>query len=186
MNDEHYHHDHNPAALLKDHLGLFTEKPLPGPVLDIASGDCRNGIFLAQQGLQVICSDVSADALARGQEQANRLGVSIETWQVNLEGESKEPFPERTYGGIVVFRYLHRPIMPNIKRALKEGGVLVYETYTVDQPRFGKPRNPDFLLKPGELRDWFSAWEIIHYFEGIRQDPAQAIAQVVCRKTSLT
>ena len=182
MTERHSHQDRNPAALLKDHLRLFTERPLPGPVLDLASGSCRNGIFLAQQGLPVICCDGSAEALAQGREDAQQLGVSIETWPVDLEEENRDPLPAKTYGGIIVFRYLHRPLMPNIKEALNEGGLLMYETYTVDQPRFGKPRNPDFLLNPGELRDYFSSWKTIHYFEGIRDNPPQAIAQIVCRK----
>jgi hypothetical protein len=82
----------------------------------------------------------------------------------------------------VVFRYLHRPLIPDIKKAVKQGGIVVYETYTVNQTQFGRPRNPAFLLKPGELRDWFSEWEIIHYFEGLQEDPPRAVAQIVCRK----
>ena len=182
MHDQHDDQKEEPADLLKDYLELFTEKTLPGPVLDVASGDCRNGIFLAQQGLQVTCIDISAEALAKGQERAHRLGVAIETRQMELEGEDKDPFIAATYGGILVFRYLYRPIIPNLKRALKEGGVLVYETYTIEQPRFGKPRNPNFLLNPGELRNWFSTWDIVYYFEGVRHDPRRAIAQIVCRK----
>ena len=151
-------------------------------MLDLASGDCRNGIFLAQQGVSVVCCDVSAESLAQGREQAHRLGVSIETVRIDLEGQNEDPLPPTTYGGIIIFRYLHRPVVPSIKGALKEGGVLVYETYTVDRPRFGKPRNPDFLLTAGELRDWCSPWEIIYYFEGIQSDPPRAVAQIVCRK----
>jgi SAM-dependent methyltransferase len=161
---------------------ILTAEPLQRPVLDIASGDCRNGIFLAEQGVPVICCDVSAEALEQGRAAAAQAGVIIETWQIDLEGERKDPLPEKAYGGIIVFRYLHRQLMPNIKNAIKEGGVLIYETYTVEQPRFGKPRNPDFLLKPGELRDWFSSWDVIHYFEGIKHNPDRAIAQIVCRK----
>jgi len=52
----------------------------------------------------------------------------------------------------------------------------------VDQPQFGKPHNPEHLLKPGELMTWFGEWDIIHYFEGIKQNPPRAIAQMVCRK----
>lgn len=184
MHDKHSLYERKPAGVLMDHLGLFTAAPLPGPVLDVASGDCRNGIFLALHGLEVICCDVSAEALKNGKEEADRLGVSIETWRLDLEGGSNGPFPECTYGGIIVFRYLYRPLIPNIKRALKEGGIMVYETYTADQPRFGKPRNSDFLLNHGELRQWFSQWEVIYYFEGIRRDPLRAIAQIVCRKPS--
>jgi len=72
----------------------------------------------------------------------------VTIWKVDLER------PARTrsrgeYSVILVFRYLHRPLMPCIRKALRTGGFLVYSTYTVDQAQFGKPRNPDFLLKPG-------------------------------------
>jgi tellurite methyltransferase len=85
-------------------------------------------------------------------------------------------------GAILVFRYLHRPLVPFIKKALVKGGVLIYETFTVDQRRFGKPHNPRFLLKPGELLDWFEDWKVIHYSEGIVGQPQRAIAQIVCTK----
>ena len=101
---------------------------------------------------------------------------------MDLEEGEENPLPEETYTGIMVFRYLHRPLMPNIKKALQGGGILLYETFTVDQPRFGRPHNPDFLLKPGELLSWFGDWDIIHHFEGIKEKPKRAIAQLVCRK----
>ena len=78
-NKSHYHAEQAPAKLLVDHRGLFTESPLQGPLLDLASGDCRNGIFLARQNLKVVCCDASAEALARGKRQAAREGVRIET-----------------------------------------------------------------------------------------------------------
>jgi hypothetical protein len=72
--------------------------------------------------------------------------------------------------------------MPCIKKALKRNGVIMYETFTVDQARIGKPKNPDFLLRHGELLKWFGGWEVIYQFGGILQNPERAIAQIVCRK----
>jgi hypothetical protein len=92
------------------------------------------------------------------------------------------PLPEDFYKGILVFRYLHRPLIPCINKALIKGGILIYETFTIEQPKFGKPHNPEFLLNPGELLEWFKDWEIIHHFEGIKEDPKRAVAQIVCRK----
>jgi hypothetical protein len=60
--------------------------------------------------------------------------------------------------------------------------LLIYETFTVEQRKFGKPRNPDFLLNPGELLKLFKDWEVIHFFEGIKENPRRAVAQLVCRK----
>lgn len=174
-----------PSRLLLNFLDLFTDDSLPGSVLDLAAGDGHNGIALAIRGVSVICCDKSAAVLREAEENAVRSGVSIKTWQVDLENEGVDPLPENAYGGIIVFRYLHRPLIPGIRKAIRRGGILVYETFTLEQQRFGKPSNPNFLLKPGELNDWFKDWEVFHYFEGIMPDPSRAIAQIVCRKPNL-
>ncbi|MFO7595899.1 MAG: methyltransferase domain-containing protein [Desulfocurvibacter africanus] len=171
--------DLEPAALLREFGGLFSS--LNGPVLDMACGSGRNGLYLASLGAQVLLCDRDAHALERAQRQARDLGLHITTWQIDLEAVDN-PLPAETYGGIIVFRYLHRPLFPSIRRALKPGGLLAYETYSLDQPRFGKPTNPDFLLRPGELREAFSGFEIIHAFEGILENPTRAMAQIICRK----
>jgi len=172
----------NPAAFLTEHLDVFTTGPLPGPVLDLACGDGPNGIFLATKGLSVVCCDRSSKSLERAQDVADANGVSVRLWQADLEREGADPLPVDLYGGILVFRYLHRPLIPCIRSALRKGGVLMYETFTVEQPRFGRPQNPDFLLKPGEPRGWFDDWEIIEFFEGVRMGPQRAVAQILCRK----
>ena len=92
------------------------------------------------------------------------------------------PLYQDLFCGIIVFRYLHRPLIPCIRKALIGGGILIYETFTIEQARFGKPRNPDFLLEPGELKGWFKDWDLIYYSEGIEQDPDRAVARIVCRK----
>jgi len=172
-----------PAQLLLDHLSLFTDGTLPGPILDVACGDGHNGILLARKNLEVTCCDKSLEALDRARRLAAEHGVTVEFWQVDLEREGINPLPEEFYGGILVFRYLHRPLIPSMKKALKKGGILIYETFTVEQPKFGKPHNPDFLLGLGELNEWFEGWKILHYFEGIKDNPKRAVAQIVCRKT---
>jgi tellurite methyltransferase len=171
-----------PDALLLEHAGLFTKKPFSGPVLDLACGNGHNGIYLATKGLEVVLADASEEALKRGSRLAEQKRVKISLWQVDLEKTTDNPLQEDGYSAILVFRYLHRPLMPCIKKALSRGGLLMYETFTVDQPRFGKPRNPDFLLRPGELMGWFEHWQVIHTFEGIQENPKRAVAQIVCRK----
>ncbi len=173
----------NPAAFLMEHLGVFLDGTLPGPVLDLACGGGHNGVFLAAEGLPVVCCDRSPEALKRTRDLADEHGVTVGSlWQADLEREGANPLPVDFYGGVLVFRYLHRPLIPHIRKSLKVGGVLMYETFTVEQPRFGRPRNPDFLLKKGELRGWFENWEVIDFFEGIREGPERAVAQIVCRK----
>lgn len=174
-----------PAQLLVDHLSLFLVKPMPGPVLDLACGDGRNGIFLAREQLEVICCDRSLRALEQAKKLATECGANIEVRQVDLEREGVNPLAEDYYGAILVFRYLHRPLIPCIKKGLRNGGLLIYETFTAEQPRFGKPHNPNFLLAPGELHEMFGDWEVHHYFEGIRENPTRAVAEIVCRKPAV-
>ena len=177
--------DAEPTQLLVNHQRLFQKDILPGPVLDLASGNGRNGVFLAQKGLQVTCCDRSQKVLEQAEEIAAASGAKIQVWQVDLEREDGNPLPEDAYGAILVFRYLHRPLIPFIRKALRDRGLLLYETFTVEQRQFGKPQNPGFLLKPGELLRMFEDWEIIYYFEGIKANPTRAVAQLVCRKPTV-
>lgn len=171
-----------PALLLLNYEQLFTREELAGPILDLACGDGRNGIFLASRSLPVVLADRSESALEDARRLARQAGVEVKIWLVDLEGEGRDPLQGRSFGAVLVFRYLHRPLMPTIRRAVSPGGLLVYETFTGEQQRFGKPRNPEFLLRPGELLKWFGDWERIHYFEGIQTDPPRAVAQLVARK----
>ena len=174
--------DLRPAKLLVDHVNLFLQGTLSGPILDLACGNGDNGIFLAQRGCQVTCCDISSESLGQAEKLAEVNNARVKIWQVDLEKDGVNPLPRSAYGAILVFRYLHRPLLECIKKALKNGGLLIYETFTVDQPKFGKPRNPDFLLNSGELLKTYGDWEVIHYFEGIRENPTRAVAEIICRK----
>lgn len=176
------HFPPKPAQLLMDYGSMFDKRTLNGPILDLACGNGHNGIFLARRNLPVICCDISDEALARAKKLAAENRVRVKFWQVDLEVGEINPFLEASFGGILVFRYLHRPLIPCVKKSLKEGGILIYETFTSDQPKFGRPHNPNFLLKKGELFGWFKEWEIIHHFEGIKENPKRAVAQIVCRR----
>jgi tellurite methyltransferase len=182
MGDGDRHFKEGPDNLLLDHLELFSRENMRGPVLDLACGNGHNGVFLGTMGLEVVLADISKRALDRARALARKRGVSARIWQVDLEEEERNPLAPDAFGAVLVFRYLHRPLIPCIKKAMVPGGVLVYETFTAEQSRFGKPRNPDHLLKPGELLGWFKEWKIIHHFEGIKGHPRKAIAQIVCTK----
>jgi SAM-dependent methyltransferase len=173
-----------PAPLLRAYSHLLYERDLPGPILDLACGDGHNGLFLAMRRLPVVFCDRSLESLNQISLKASEQGMEVEIWHVDLEVDGINPLPDSHYGAVLAFRYLHRPLMPHIKAAVGKGGYVFYETYTVEQPRFGRPHNPDFLLKPGELLGWFDDWQVIHYFEGERQDPPRAVAQIVCLKSA--
>lgn len=171
-----------PDPLLAWHASLFEPGTIPGPVLDLACGDGHNGLFLAARGLPVVLLDRSEEALAPARRLAEGAGLQPAFRAVDLEEGPDDPLPCEVYGAVLVFRYLHRPLFPHIRRAVRGSGLLVYETFTVDQPRFGRPRNPAFLLEPGELSGWFRDWEILHAFEGVLDHPPRAVARLVCRK----
>lgn len=174
----------DPDILLKSFVPLIMEKDLKGPVLDLACGRGQNGFFLAGLGLPVVLADRNPDALGKAKETAEGKGLQVTYWEVDLE-TAQNPLNENKYRAIVVFRYLHRPLIPFIKKAIKPGGILIYETYTSQQILYGRPYNPDHLLEPKELFDWFKDWKVIHYFEGTLENPRRSIAQLVCRKPVL-
>ena len=171
-----------PAELLQTWAPLLTPLTVPGPVLDVACGNGRNGVFLATKGLPVICCDVSRAGLRQARAAARRSNARIRLWWTDLEADTRRPLPPDTFGAMLVFRYLHRPLIPEIRSAVRPGGFVIYETFTQDQARFGPPRNPDHLLHKGELIDFFRDWEILHAFEGELPAPARAMARLVARK----
>lgn len=180
------------AALLRDHLDTLHTASVLGPILDLACGTGRNGLYLLQRGIPVVFADVAPavlQAVASTLENENYVDKYqlAKLWQVDFEqADCEAPLKENTYGGIMVFRYLHRPLLPDIKNAIRPGGVVIYETFTVDQAQFGRPKNPDFLLRHGELREAFADWRVLHSFEGIVEAASdgnrQAIARIVATK----
>ena len=84
------------------------------------------------------------------------------------------------YEVISCFNYLQRSLIPQIKGGIVPGGVVVYETFIVDQAQFGHPHNPDFLLKYNELLEMFDDFRCLRYREGIIGD--KAIASIIARK----
>jgi len=173
-----------PAPLLVEYWPLFQEAARLGPVVDLACGRGHNGLFLAAKGIPVVLIDGSEESLAAARDLAHKAEIQVDIRLLDLEQAEINPLEEINPGGMLVFRYLHRPLIPAIRQSIQSGGVLIYETFTQDQPRFGKPRNPNFLLHPEELKRWFQDWKILHYFEGVKENPSRAIAQIVCRKVT--
>lgn len=161
-------------------------------VLDLACGSGRNGLYLIENGIPVTFADVNAVAIEQLRQHASVLKNKQYTnfWSIDFEQKSTTPLAGKSFAAIMVFRYLHRPLFEQIKDAILPNGIIIYETFTTAQVQFGRPKNPDFLLKPDELLDIFSDWEILHSFEGIVESvngsgSKQAIAQIVARKPSI-
>ena len=153
--------------------------------LDVAMGNGRNAVYLATRGFDVDGVDVRPEVVEAARTRSRQLGAPIRAVVGNVE-DGSYIIPIETYDVIVVFHYLHRPLFRDIRDGLKPGGVVVYQTYTTEQPRFGKPTNPAHLLKPGELQEAFEDFEILRYEEGIEpataHHPPQAVASIVARK----
>src|SRR5690606_12586810 len=101
--------------------------------------------------------------------------VDAERIQADLEDGSPWPLPGRRFAGVVVANYLHRPLFPALRDALAEDGVLLYETFALGQERYGRPSNPDFLLRPGELLEACAGLQVVAYEHGL--DPRPAVRQ---------
>jgi SAM-dependent methyltransferase len=149
-----------PANWLVENLDVI---PRGGMVLDVACGSGRHAIFLAERGWRVHAVD--RDAVVLGQ--IGRVGQvgGITTECIDLES-GQPTLGEGLYDAVIVFNYLHRPLMPALVRAVRPGGVLIYETFTVGQAERGRPRNPDFLLRDGELPTLVAPLRVLRAREG--------------------
>jgi rhodanese-related sulfurtransferase len=139
--------------------------PRAGRALDVACGRGRHALLLASTGLHVTAVDRDAEALARLQAQADRLDLPVTTRLLDLETGTPD-LGDDGYDLVLVTRYLHRALMPQLLLSLAPGGVLLYETFLAQQAEVGHPKNPDFLLQPGELRQLVAPLEVLREFEG--------------------
>jgi SAM-dependent methyltransferase len=154
-----------------------------GVVADLACGRGRHTLAAAEAGIPVIGIDRNQTFLVELRESAAQRKVEVETLRADLENPTEVPLQDQRCGAVLVFRYLHRPLVPAIARALAPGGLLIYETFTVHQRTLGSgPRNPDYLLEPGELPELFSELEILDHWEGLSKgsDPAH-VARIIAQ-----
>jgi SAM-dependent methyltransferase len=135
----------------------------PGKGLDIGCGSGRDMVFLAQQGWSMSGIDFHQDAISRAQALAYYNQVNISTHHLDLESTDNplQQFQEQPFDLISVFRYLHRPLLSDFDKILSPGGVVLYQTFMRGCETIGRPRNPRFLLEPGELADHFSHFDIL-------------------------
>jgi SAM-dependent methyltransferase len=169
-----------PAAFLVENIGLL---PPRGKALDVAMGTGRNALFLASRGYEVTGIDISPVAIERCRAEAQRQGLRLEAICADLKTYT---LPSETYDVVVNFYYLQRDLCSRLADALRLGGVLIFQTFAVEQRRFGwGPTEDEFLLKPGELRTLFPQLEELVYREGIEEEDergTKAVASLVARK----
>ncbi len=164
-----------PARLLVENVELLPK----GRALDVAMGAGQNAIFLAKMGFDVEGVDISAEAVNTALSSARNAGVNIRVQVADLEGNYH--VEKGVYDVIICFNYLQRSLIPQIKGGLRKGGMVVYETFIVDQTQFGKPRNTEYLLKHNELLNMFRNFRCLYYREGIVES-RKVVASIIAEK----
>jgi SAM-dependent methyltransferase len=166
-----------PAGWLLENADLL---PRGGTVLDVACGRGRHALHVAGVGLRVHAVDRDPAVIAALREIAAARGLPVEAEIVDLETNPPPDLGDARYVAVVSFNYLHRPLFPALRRALEPGGRLFYETFTTAQATRGKPTNPDFLLRPGELGELAVPLTILRAREG--EFDGRFVASVVAER----
>ena len=145
-------------------------------VLDLACGSGRHSKVFLDLGHPVTALDRNLSRLALARDTPGFTAL-----ESDLEDGSPWPLAGRRFGAVVVTNYLYRPLYPAIIAGLAPGGLLIYETFALGNERFGKPRNPDHLLKPGELLEAVrGTLRVIAYEDIERPPPKPARIQRIC------
>jgi tellurite methyltransferase len=157
----------------------LTHLPQRGYALDVAAGNGRNSVLLAQHGLQVDALDISWHGLRKALEQAAEKQVALNAVVVDLK---RGWLPPRQYDVVVNSYFLLRELIPTIKAAVKPGGWVVFETFTRHQLKLTPHRftTDKHLLASGEAPDLFADFDVVHYWEGEEGD--KATARLLVRK----
>jgi len=144
------------------------------PVLDVACGSGRHARHFAGAGREVVAVDRDTEALASLADIERVCAVCAD-----LENGAW-PFAPGGFGAVVVTNYLHRPLFQNLLAALAPGGVLIYETFAAGNERYGRPANPEFLLRPGELLRAVDGLRVLAYEDCYTVRPKPALVQRIC------
>jgi len=134
--------------------------PGSGTALDLACGLGANSLFLQERGLETHAWDFSSVAI----EKLNRFAAQRE---ILIHTETRDicadPPKENSFDVIVVSHFLDRSLCPAITWALKPGGLLFYQTFTLKNANH--VQNPDYLLTENELLSLFSPLTVRAYLE---------------------
>lgn len=145
--------------------------PIGGRALDVACGGGRHLRWLAARGHPVTGVDRDAEAVTPLRSLGEIVVADIE--------HGPWPFAGRHFDAVVVTNYLWRPLLPVLVDAVAPGGVLICETFALGNETVGRPRNPDFLLRPGELLDAARpALRVVAYEDGFLDPPPRFVQRM--------
>ena len=164
---------HHQAAPPSPWVQRFTPLvPAGAHMLDVACGPGRHLRWFASRGHPVTGIDRDAAALAAARGVGELVEADIENGPWPLAG--------RRFGCVVVTHYLWRPLLPTLLASVAEGGALIYETFAVGNESVGKPSNPDFLLRPGELLQLCQSpdWRVVAYEDGFVPQPDRFVQRI--------
>lgn len=142
-----------------------------GKVLDLACGHGRHMQWLKSQGHVCLGVDRDAQALQTAQAHGEVLQADLENAPWPLDGQS--------FDGVVITHYLWRPLWPHVLQSLAWGGVLIHETFSQGNETVGKPSNPAFLWRHGELLEHCQSLHIVAYENGVLRQPDRFIQRIV-------
>jgi SAM-dependent methyltransferase len=149
--------------------------PAGGTVLDLACGEGRHVRHFRRLGHPVVAVDRDLSRLAPD--------PGVERIEADLEDGRPFPLAGRSFAGVVVTNYLFRPLLPALVAAVAPGGALLYETFAEGNERFGKPSNPDYLLRPGELLEAVrGALRVAAYEDLVESEPRPAARQRIAAR----
>lgn len=164
-------HDHanpTPSPWIERFASLL---PAGGRVLDLACGRGRHVRWLAARGFQLTAVDRDEAAVAPLRTEAEVIVADVEAGPWPLAG--------RQFDGVVVTHYLWRPLLPTLVDAVAPGGALLYETFAAGNETVGRPSNPDFLLRPGELlRAVEGRLRVVAFEDGFLETPPRFVQRL--------
>lgn len=168
-----------PSAWFARHLHLIKAG---GTVLDVAAGGGRHARLFADKGHSVTVVDRNIEPLVPLRDSHN-----CEVIEADLEDGSAWPFAKRTFDAVLVCNYLYQPLFENLIASLAPNGILLYETFALGNEVYNRPRNPDHLLKSGELLDHVAGkLQVTGYQHGILQgDECPGVKQMICAVNNL-
>jgi hypothetical protein len=133
--------------------------------------------WLQQQGLSCLGVDHNPESLKTAAAFGEVLQADIENQAWPLKGQ--------LFAGIVITNYLWRPLWTDLLACLQTEGVLIYETFASGNESVGKPSNPDFLLRPGELLDVCKHLRVLAFEDGFCEQPERFVQRIVAVRAAV-